>query len=136
MNPFKRVSLHAMVLACLGICILFSGCAAVQLTSVPQSEPHGTLTVSREEKWDLGFDYKSISVKVDDKYVFNEIEGKSATFRLAPGKHEVEAEYSRQTGSGYNVIYYKQSPVLYGVVEVKEKKPHPSVCSATGKRLA
>ncbi len=148
MNPCKQVSPYTLVLAYLGICILFSGCVATQggyfltftgqLTSVPQSEPHGTLTVSREEKHYLGTrlsipgltDYKNILVKVDGKYVFKEIEGKSATFRLAPGKHEVEAEYYDSfpgftNYKGGNLFtapgITRRSPVIKDVVEVKEK---------------
>jgi len=127
MNTGKRVSPYNFVLTLLGICILFCGCVSIerggfltlsgQLKSVPQSEPHGILTVSREEKHSLGSRlgipdkdaYKNILVKVDGKYVFKEIEDKSATFQLAPGKYEVEAEY--YSGPGF-----RSQGVLKGVV--------------------
>ncbi len=122
MKPSKRVSLCALVLTCLGICILFSGCAATfggkgQLMSVPESEPHGTLTVSRENKDFPGLPlYENIFVTIDGKDVFTAKESKSATFRLSPGNHLVEYIYFVKGGGAR-----ASSGVIKRVVEVKEK---------------
>lgn len=64
--------------------IIWSGKS--QLQEVAQSAPHGTLVLRR--------DHERIFILVDDQAAFRSVSGKEASFRLAPGRHEIATMYN------------------------------------------
>ena len=61
-----------------------------KLKSVPEDQPHGRLVLSRSDPHLLAL--------VDDRVVFVSPEEKVASFRLAPGLHDLQARYREDNG--------------------------------------
>jgi hypothetical protein len=83
-----------------------------QLESVPETSPHGTLLLERNND--------NIYILVDGKAAFKTVRGRAATFRLPAGPHEVQARYTATEGN---------SAVVSGVLKT-------SVDLRVGQRIA